>query len=401
MSARIRGSVLGVSLLVVLYVVIGALLGQTAGEGAYKQLAVFSEVLSRIRSDYVEAPNLDRVTRGALHGLLEALDPYSSYLSPREFDEYKAKHDQAEGDVGLVLSKRFGMFIVISTLPDSPAARAELLTGDMLESVAGFSSRGMSIEQARLLLVGEPGTGVTLSVVRQRRTEPFQLELIRARVRPTEVVSTTLEDNIAYLKVASFTPGKAEEIGRALIRLEAAGARKLILDLRWCASGEAEEGIETARLLLEDGSVGYLQGQQYSRQDFPAHPDQTLWRGPVSVLINVGTAGPAELLAAAVLDNQRGEVIGERSYGVGALQKLIPLDDGAALILSVAKYYRPSGEAIQGNAVTPSIAIERPDGEEALRPLRHAPPAPGDPVVLKALDVLRAASAEQPAKKAA
>ncbi|MFB3128580.1 MAG: S41 family peptidase, partial [Lysobacteraceae bacterium] len=297
--------------------------------------------------------------------------------------------------------KRFGMFIVISTLPDSPAARAELLTGDMLESVAGFSSRGMSIEQARLLLAGEPGTGVTLSVVRQRRTEPFQLELIRARVRPTEVVSTTLEDDIAYLKVASFTPGKAEEIGRALIRLEAAGARKLILDLRWCASGEAEEGIETARLLLEDGSVGYLQGQQYSRQDFPAHPDQTLWRGPVSVLINVGTAGPAELLAAAVLDNQRGEVIGERSYGVGALQKLIPLDDGAALILSVAKYYRPSGEAIQGNAVTPSIAIERPDGEEALRPLRHAPPAPGDPVVLKALDVLRAASVEQPAKKAA
>ena len=149
MSARIRGSVLGVSLLVVLYVVIGALLGQAAGEGAYKQLAVFSEVLSRIRSDYVEAPNLDRVTRGALHGLLEALDPYSSYLSPREFDEYKAKQGQAEGDVGLVLSKRFGMFIVISTLPDSPAARAELVA----EAQAGIVVLGEEAEGTHLDLI--------------------------------------------------------------------------------------------------------------------------------------------------------------------------------------------------------------------------------------------------------
>lgn len=401
MSARARTVVVSISLLVVLYVGLGGLLGRTSGEGAYKPLAVFSEVLSRIRSDYVEEPDIPRVAVGALHGMLEELDPYSSYLSPREYAEYKQKSENPQaGEVGVVLSKRFGLVSVVTVLPGSPAARAELQTGDILESIAGFSTREMSIEQAYLLLTGEPGTAVKASVVRQARAEPQALELVRARPVPTRVLTARLESDIAYLKIAAFTPGRAAEVRGALRQLQSQGARKLILDLRDCATGTVEEAVETTRLLLPRGLIAYAQGQQYPRQQFTADSAQALWGGPVTVLINNGTAGPAELLAAAVLDNGRGQVIGQRSYGVGTVQKLIPLEDGSALILSVAKYYRPSGKTILENGVTPSVEVP-PSAEQAATPLPHTLPPPGDPVVLKALEVLRAQPATPALPKAA
>lgn len=389
MSARARTVVVGISLLVVLYVGLGGLLGRTSSEGAYKPLAVFSEVLSRIRSDYVEEPDITRAAVGALHGMLEELDPYSSYLSPREYAEYKQKTENPQGgEVGVVLSKRFGLISVVTVLPGSPAAHADLQTGDILESIAGFSTREISIEQAYLLLAGEPGTAVKVSVVRQARAEPQAVDLVRARPVATRALVTRLEGDIAYVKIASFAPGRSAEVRGVLRQLQSQGARKLILDLRDCATGTVEEAVETTRLLLPRGLIAYAQGQQYPRQQFTADSAQALWSGPLTVLINNGTAGPAEILAAAVLDNTRGQVIGQRSYGVGSVQKLIPLEDGSALILTVAKYYRPSGKAILENGVTPSVEVE-PAADQAATPVPHALPAPGDPVVLKALEVLR------------
>lgn len=397
---RGRASVVAVSLLVVGYVVIGSVLGRTASEGAYRQLAVFSEVLSRIQSDYVEQPNLSRVTAGALHGLLAQLDPYSSYLSPREYAEYQQKQGTAEGEVGLVLSKRFEMVSVVTVLPGSPAARAGLQTGDILESIAGFGTREMSIEQARILLGGEPGTPVKVAVVRQQRPEPEEMELVRARLQPLRALSTQLRDGVGYVKIAAFAPGTADEVGAALNRLQTAGARKLVLDLRDAATGTATEAVATAQLLLASGVITYTQGQQVPRQQSVASASGQVWAGPLAVLINHGTAGPGEIVAAAVLDNRRGEVVGQRSYGVGSVQKLIPLDDGSALILTVAKYYSPSGKALQDHAVTPSREAAPPEGQ-ALRPVPHVLPAPGDPAVEKALEVLEALPESEPARKAA
>jgi carboxyl-terminal processing protease len=386
---------------VVFYVALGGLLGRTVNEGAYRQLAVFSEVLTRIQSDYVEDPNLTRVTVGAMRGLLEALDPYSSYLSPREYAEYQKKKRKPEGgDVGLVLSKQFGLLNVVSVLPESPAARANLRTADIIESLEGFSTRDMSVDQAYLLLVGEAGTTVRLSVVRQARAEPQSVEIVRARLRTPRVVSGRLEADIGYLKIAAFSAGKSEEVTAALRRMEAQGLRRLVIDLRDCASGLAEEAVAVSRLLLERGVITYLEGQQYPREEFNAQPDSALWTGPVTVLINRGTAGPAEILAAAVLENGRGKVIGQPTYGVGSVQKLIPLEDGAALILSVAKYYSPQGKAIQDHRVVPSVVVEpEPDAMQASN--IHAMPPPGDPVLLKALELLRAEPLPEPARKAA
>lgn len=394
MSQRVRAALVSVSLLIALYVIIGGLLGKTAGEGAYQQLGVFSEVFARIRSDYVQSPDIELVTAGALRGLLESLDPYSSYLTPHEYKEYQRRNTPQAGDVGLVLSKRFGLISVVATLPDSPAERAGLRVGDLLESIAGFSSREMSVEQAGLLLAGEPGTSVRILVVRERRVEPKEIDLVRAPRKTYPVTSRQLEADIGYVRVVTFRPGTAAEVREHLERLQQAGMRKLVLDLRGCAVGEASEAVDTTRWLLEKGLITYLQGQRFPRQQFNADPSRTLWRGSITVLIDTSTAGPAELLAAALLEYQRAEVLGEPSYGVGSVQKLIPLDDGAALILSVAKYYTPSGQPIQDTGVEPSIVVEAVrdlDAEAEFAPLVR-PPLERDPVVQKALEVLRAKS---------
>jgi len=391
-NGRVRATVLGLSLVVVLYVALGGLLGRTVGEGAYQQLAVFSEVLNKIQSDYVEDPNLNQVTVGALRGLLEALDPYSSYLSPREYADYqKRKASPAGGEVGLVLSKRFGLASVIAALPESPAAKAGLRTGDIIESIGEFSTRDMSVEQAYLLLAGEPGTGIKVAVVRQARAEPQTFDLVRARLRPVALVSGRLENDIAYLRIASFNAGRAAEVATALRQLRGQGMHKLVLDLRDAAGGNEEEGVAVSRLLLSKGIITFIQGQQVPRKQFTAEPGTAAWDGPLTVLISTGTAGAAEIVAAAVADNRRGEVIGQRSYGVGSVQKTIVLDDGSALILVVAKYFSPSGKAIQDHAVTPSVEVA-PQEDEPAPPQALALPPPGDPVVGKALEVLRHAS---------
>jgi hypothetical protein len=259
-----------VSLLVVFYVALGGLLGRTVSEGAYQQLAVLSEVLTRIQNDYVEDPNIDRVTVGAMRGLLEALDPYSSYMSPREFADYqKKKARELQGDVGLVLSKRYGLLNVVNVLPESPAAGANLNTGDIIESIGGFSSREMSVDQGYVLLAGEVGTMVEMAVVRQARSEPQTVELVRRRLRLPRVVSGTLEGQTGYLKIASFSQGKAEEAAAALRRLEAQGMDKLVLDLRDCASGEMQEGVAVTQLLLDAGTITYLDGADQHRHGRP------------------------------------------------------------------------------------------------------------------------------------
>lgn len=399
MTGKLRTGVIALSLVVVFYVLIGGVLGQTSGAGAYKQLAVLSEVLNRIRGEYVEAPDMGRVTAGALHGLLESLDPYSAYLTPREFAEYQTRKDKSEASVGLMLSKR-GYINVIATLPESPAERAGLRTGYVLESIAGFTTREMSVAQAYLLLEGETGTSVSVAVIRPFNAGAVEMELIRARPRTPSLISTKLGNAIGYLKVASFPAGRSEELRRELTLLQADGANQLVLDLRGCAAGEMAEGIETARLFLTSGLITYTKGQQSPREDFSADPDKVAWNGPVAVLIDRGTAGAAEVVASALLDHKRAPVLGTRSFGKGSVQRLIPLDGGAALLLSIAKYYTPAGRAIQDSGVTPSIPVVRGNPFEEAPPLRHAPPAPGDKVVLKALEALRA-EVEKAEKKAA
>jgi carboxyl-terminal processing protease len=358
MSKKVKAVILTVSIAIVLFTIAGGLgVRAASNDGAYRQLGVYSEVLSRIRSEYVEEPNIPQVTDGALHGLLESLDPNSSYLTPAEYKKYRSHKAEAKGQIGATISKRFGYGAVISVIPGGPADKAGIENGDIFEAIEGRTTREMSLAEIQSLLAGDPGSNVNVSVVRARRAEPQKVTITRNAVKIPDVSEKSFEDGIVYIKVDAFNKGKAQEIANKLKADQLKGAKKIILDLRDCAEGDMQEGIATANLFLDHGIIAYLQGQRYPRETFNADLNKVVTVLPLVVMVNRGTAGPAEIVAAAVLENARGDVLGDKTFGVGSVQKVIEIPDGSALILSIAKYYTPAGKAIQDTAITPNILV--------------------------------------------
>lgn len=387
MTRATKLAILSLSAAVLSYVAVGYALGKTTEDRTYRSLGVFSEVLQRVQQEYVDDPNMQVVTLGALHGLLESLDSQSGYLSPREYEDFKKRSEKpARGDVGAILSKRYGYIVVLATLPDSPAQKAGLRSGDLLESVAGFATREMSIRQAQLLLAGEPGTAVKVSEVRSGRTEPQEVDIVRAVIPAPRLLADRLEGDIAYIRVPTFSAGRAAEIRDKLAELGRQGAHRLVLDLRDCASGDASEAIETARLFLPSGTITTLRGQSVTTQESSAEAAKQVWTSPVSVLTSNTTAGPAEVLAAALADNKRGETVGERTFGAASEQKIMPLEDGGALVLTVALYYSPTGKSISSEGVTPAVEVHNAPEEPA--ELDEEAPAQGPAGMPKAHDDL-------------
>jgi carboxyl-terminal processing protease len=368
MSIKTKAAIVISSAAVLLFMAVGGLDGVRASnnDGSYRQLQVYSEVLSRVRSEYVEEPNIPAVTDGALHGLLESLDSNSSYLTAAEFKEFKANQSEAKGDIGAAVSKRFGYAAVISVIPGGPADKAGIQASDIFEAVEGKSTREMSLAEIHNLLQGQPGSNLNVAVVRARRAEPQKTVITRDIVSVPPVADKMLEDGVGYIQVDAINKGKAQEVAAKVRSLQKAGAKRLILDLRNCAEGEESEGIAVANLFLNHGTITYLQGQKYPREAFNADATKAITNLPLAVLVNKGTAGPAEVVAAAIMENARGDVIGDKTFGDGSVQKTIPLPDGSALILSVAKYYSPSGKAIQDAAVTPNIVVADSDDDAAL-----------------------------------
>jgi carboxyl-terminal processing protease len=358
MNSRFKFFITTSSTCLVLMLLWGAVSGRSAStDETYRHLGVYTEVLSKIKSDYVEEPDMRNVTMGAVNGLLESLDPYASYLNAEQYKQYLKNKDQKLADTGMVLSKKFGYLGVVDAIPDSPAAKAGLNTGDFIETINGVSTRDMPLAYAELLLRGETGSSVEISAMRLRRSEPQKITLTRAMPKLPRVNSKMLPDEVGYLQVESMEAGKTKEIAAAVSALQQQGAKKLVLDLRNSAYGVAEEGIGLANLFLDKGLITYLQGQKVARQNFEADAGKAIYRGPLAVIANRGTANGAELTAAALLDNKRAELVGERSYGDAAVRKSITLEDGSAVLLSVAKYYSPSGKALQDAGVTPSVGV--------------------------------------------
>jgi len=399
MSRLAKLIVISLSVVVFFYIALGYVLGKTGEDKSYRALTVYGEVLQHIQQDYVEEPNLPLVTAGALHGLLESLDAQSGYLSPREYADYRQKLQKGGKDqIGVALSKRFGYIVVVAVLPDSPAQKAGLHSGDILEAIAGFTTREMSIKQAQILLAGNPGAAVKLAVVRRGRTEPQQVELVRAQLAPQHVLVDRPAQDIAYLRVPTLDAGKANELREKLLQFDRQGVHKLVLDLRDCAQGEASEAIAVARLFVPSGTLATLRGQTVAKQEFAADPSKVVWKYPLEVLISWSTSGPAEVLAAAIAGNHRGELVGERTIGSASEQKLIPLDDGAAVVLTVANYYGPAGKPIPEEGVAPTVevraAMDEPlDAGDTEGPAMPPEQQPGsrsdDPVLKKAIELLQ------------
>ena len=412
MNRAARIVIFSVSVVIFCYAGIGHVLGRTPDDKAYKSLTVYGEVLQKIQQDYVDDPNMRTVTAGSLHGLLESLDPQSSYLTPREYDEYKKKiSNTGTGDTGLTLSKRYGYIIVLSVLPDSPGTKAGIRSGDIFESIAGFTTRDMSVGQALNLMNGQPGTGIKVSVIRRGKATPEEVDVVREKLPPSKIVAQKADPDILVLRFPSLEVGRAEEVRNRLLDAEKQGVHKVILDVRECGRGPVSEAIAIARLFISSGTLTTLRGQTVSAQVFSAEPKQVIWKNPVSVLIDATTSGAAEVLASAIVANHRGDVVGERSFGMASEQKLITLDDGAALILTVANYYNPGGKSILEEGVTPTEVVravaedDSDSGDEDAAPAPENPREPGlgprplspeDPIFHRALDLLKS-----PVKKAA
>jgi carboxyl-terminal processing protease len=400
MTSRIKYFVVSSSTCLTVFLLAGSVISKGASQDdTFKHIGVFSEVVGYIEKQYVEEPDMKSVTLGALDGMLEAIDPFASYLNADQYRDYLKNKDVKRADVGLVLSKRYGMVVVVDAISGSPAAKAGFSTGDMIESIKGVATRDMPLAYAYMLLQGDPASDIELSVVRARHPEPQTVKLTRANISLPSIESKMLSADVGYINVNSLSGAHLKEVADAVKQMQKNGAKKLILDVRYCGVGTPEEGIAFANLFMKSGRITYLKGQRVAQQNFDADPAKDITDLPVAVLTNRGTADGAEIAASALLGNKRAQVIGERTYGDAALRKALTMDDGSAIILSVAKYYSLDGKAIQDTGVIPGTLVA--EAEPAVNYDENGEPVPeaqpqqtqpkrleDDPVVKKALEVL-------------
>jgi carboxyl-terminal processing protease len=341
MNNRFKWTVLGSSSCIVFLLLLGARNGRAvAADDVYGHLKVYTEVLERIKMEYVEEPDMKSVTLGAINGLLESVDPFASYLNADQYRQFVKSEDSAKAGLGLVLAKRFGYVAVVDVLPGSPAEKANIGTGDLIESINNVATRDMPLAYAEQLLRGDLNTKVDVTVLRLRNPDPQKMSLIRANVPYPEVTSKVMPDSVGYLHVTSLAANRLNQVKSSLDDLRKQGAKYVVLDLRHCSTGDQERGVALANLFMPSGEITYLQGQK--------------------------TAGGAEIAAAALMDDKRAQVVGERSFGDASLRKTIQMEDGGAVILSVAKYYSPSGKAIQDTGVVPTVQLAENDNSPEL-----------------------------------
>ena len=394
MSARGRLLVALLSTGLIGYVALGSLLGRVLGDTSYGQLAVFNEVVRLVLEAYVEPVNLDRAMAGARLGMGDALDGDSSYLDAEEFRLYQQPVKDTEADIGAVLTRRFGFLMLVSTRPGSPGEKAGLRAGDILKSIDGRHSRPLAATTGQRLLRGAPGSTVKLAILRAG-SDPIEVSVVRERIVVTPPKGRMLADGTGYLKVGEFPARVADDVRAEVESLKRSGARSLVLDLRDAAWGAPEEGARVAELFLKGGVVAKLAGTKVPEQVLSADAARSAWEGPLAVLVDTGSAGPAEIVAAALLDAGRAPVVGEHTFGRAGLQKAVPLPEGG-LILTVAKYSSPKGTAIHGHGVEPSVPVasssEARDDDAA-----DAAAKAKDPILDKALEVLRDGAAKKAA----
>ncbi|HET9533078.1 MAG TPA: S41 family peptidase [Blastocatellia bacterium] len=411
MQFKTKIAIVVFSTLIAFYAIVGSFMsksGQVVARGSqYGQLQIFDEVLTHIIRDYVEEPDLEKVRIGSLRGLAEGLDPYSAYLTPEQVKQYDPK--AAKGETGLILSKVGGYAYVLAVVKGSPAEAAGIRSGDFIEYVGKVPSRDLSLYDIEQLLGGQPGSTVEIRILHQGQSR--KVNLARAKLVQPSIESRIEETGIGYIKITSLAPNKSAEVKTQLSDLMSKGAQRIVLDLRGTANGTLQEALAVANLFVGSGPLARIIGKGGKETDVrSADPNKVVFTGPLAVVIDRSTAGPAEIIAAAVRDQKRGEVVGERTFGAGSEQQLFSLADGGALLITIAKYAPGSGKPFMEEPVNPTVKVERltetevvlPDGDDeeaedrADQP-QAAPPKPEPPVedvqLKKAIEIVKQATA--------
>ncbi len=362
MTDRTRFVVVIVTAPILAYTLVGGFLSRVvAREDTYRHLRVFEDVVSLITNNYVDPVEPERIMQGALWGLTEGLDPESTYLTPDEVSQYEADDPNDEVGVGLVLTRQY-YIQVVAARDGSPAAEAGLLPGDYIREIDDNSTRVMSVVRGRQLLHGAPGSTVTLNVIRGNAAEPVEIELQRGAGRSANVTSRLTAPGVGYLRIAEFDDTTTDAIEAAAGTLERQGAERLLIDLRGTATGAFETGIDAARLFADADTlvIRETSTEQVPMGQGTEVPGQPSIRWPVVLITSPGTAGAAELFAAALTDTGRADSVGFRTAGRAAEQTLIRLPDGGGLLLTATQYLKPSGEPIHRVGVEPAVVAQQP-----------------------------------------
>lgn len=389
MTFKTRLSVLLLSTPVLAFVIVGGLMGggqAAAGsdDQTFRHLRVFEDVVSLVMSNYVEEVEVDRAMEGALRGLAEGLDPDSAYLNATQVREIERGAPLPDGDVGIELTRQYYLRI-IAARDGSPAAKAGLRTGDYVRAIDGKPTREMSVFEGQRLLRGQPGSRITLTIIRGNAAEPHEVPLVREKPTGTMVSGRMLDGGIGYIRIAAFRNGIAEELRRQAAALTKSGATALVIDIRRTAEGSYDNGVAAARLFVASGTITARAGRDAKapRETIEARPGDGKIALPVSVLVTAGTSGAAEIFAAALDGNGRADLVGEHTIGRAGVQKLVKLPESRGLWLTHGRYLTPKGESIHGKGLEPDVAVADPEVEFG------AAAHDGDPILDAALERLK------------
>jgi carboxyl-terminal processing protease len=402
MTLKTRLSVLLLSTPALLFVVVGGLMGNASasrGDQTFQHLRVFDDVVNLVVGNYVEEVKIDRAMEGALKGLAEGLDPDSAYLNPQQVADIQAGTPLPEGEVGLELTRQYYLR-VIAARDGSPAGKAGLQTGDYVRGIDGKPTREMSVFEGYRLLRGQPGSKVTLTIIRGNAADPHEVSLVREKPSATFVSGRALTPEVGYVRISSFRPGVVDQLKKQVADLSRAGAKSLVIDVRHTAEGPVENGVAAARLFVKSGTLAIKGGREYDPKERakaktggssdkpalpPDAPRETIAAQagdgaidlPAQVLITTGTAGAAEVFAAALDGNKRADLVGEHTIGRAGIQKLVKLPENRGLWLTYSRYLTPGGESIHGKGLKPDVEVEDVDVAD----FGVAPSTDADPIL--------------------
>jgi carboxyl-terminal processing protease len=359
-----------------LYTLVGGLLATRAQQPANDpnaQLRIFESVLQHIQNDYVDEPNMEKVRAGALRGLAYGLDPYSTYLTPEQVREFGKDTKDNQVGIGAELSQVASYLYVIAPMKGSPADQAGIRAGDIIEYIDAKATRDISLYDAKQLLNGAAGSEVKLRVLRAN-ARPLTLAVKRSAFRAPAAEGRMEAGRIGVLRINSFAAGEAADTRARVQDLIKQGAQKMVVDMRGTAGGEIDEAVAVANLFIKDGTLAQTSGREgKSLKTFTADPKAAIFAGQVVALIDSGTAGAAEVVASALIERSRGQVVGEKSFGAGAEQQLFTLRGGDGLLLTTIKWASASGKPFLGedrshSGVEPSVKVARPELADAIDP---------------------------------
>ena len=418
LSLLFAGALMGASAMSLVYGAPGSQ-ANAAGSETYRQLAIFGDIFERVRGQYVTPPDDKKLVESAINGMLTSLDPHSSYLNPDAAKDMRVQTKGEFGGLGIEVTMENELVKVISPIEDTPAARAGVLSGDLIAEIDGVEVRGLTLEDAVEKMRGAVNTPIDLTLIREGAKDPIKITIIRETIK-VRAVRFRVEKDIGYIKINSFTEKAYGDLQSAIESIKkdapAGGIKGYVLDLRLNPGGLLDQAVSISDAFLDRGEIVSTRGRDPEKTErYDSRAGDLIDGKPLIVLVNGGSASASEIVAGALQDHRRATILGTQSFGKGSVQSVIPLPENGALKLTTALYYTPAGTSIQGKGITPDIKVEQPlpdelkdrditrgesdlkghikgnqESEEGSGSAAYVPPDPKDDLqIAAALDLLR------------